>query len=272
QLCEKTALVAKGDFTARTSCENHDEIAVLADSFNDMAIKLEQQVNSIRQEQENLRNMELKLLQTQINPHFLYNTLDTIVWLIEGNKNKEAIDIVISLSEFFRIVVSKGRDFIHIYEEEIHIKSYLEIQQSRYKDILDYEINIPKELYPYQIPKLTLQPLVENSLYHGVKMLRARGKITVTGEMKGEDICFHVIDNGVGMDEEELQALRKEIEMPGSAQSAGFGLANVNERIKLNFGDEYGLDIQSKKGEGTAITITIPARLLENDTKVGELL
>lgn len=265
-LCGKTALVAKGDFTTRTSFRNHDELAVLSDSFNDMAIKLEQQVNSIRQEQENLRNMESKLLQAQINPHFLYNTLDTIIWLIEGNKNKEAIDIVVSLSEFFRIVVSKGRDFITIREEEIHIKSYLQIQQSRYNDILDYEIAIPEELYQYQILKLTLQPLVENSLYHGVKMLRARGKITVTGEMIGEDICFHVIDNGIGMDEDELDALRKDIEMPGNELSTGFGLANVNKRIKLNYGIEYGLDIQSRKGEGTDIMITIPARPVEKHT------
>lgn len=259
-LCEKTALVAKGDFTTRTSCDNHDELAVLSDSFNDMAMKLEQQVNSIRQEQENLRNMELKLLQAQINPHFLYNTLDTIIWLIEGSKNKEAIDMVVSLSEFFRVAVSKGRDFISIREEEIHIKSYLQIQQSRYSDILDYEIAIPEELYQYQILKLTLQPLVENSLYHGIKLLRARGKITVTGERVEDAIYFRVIDNGIGMEEEELKELKKTVEMPGTEQSTGFGLANVNKRIKLNYGNQYGLDIQSKKGEGTVITIKIPVR------------
>jgi len=264
-LCDKTALVAKGDFTTRTVCENHDELSTLSDSFNDMAFKLEQQVRSIMLEQENLRHMESKLLQAQINPHFLYNTLDTIIWLIEGEKNKEAIDIVVSLSEFFRIVVSKGRDFITIREEEMHIKSYLQIQQSRYKDILDYEIHIPEELYGYQILKMTLQPLVENSIYHGIKMLRARGKITVTGEIIDEIICFHVIDNGIGMDEEELQALKNEIEMPVSEQSTGFGLANVNKRIKLNYGNMYGLDIQSKKGEGTDTIIRIPARLAENE-------
>ncbi len=267
-LCEKTALVAKGDFTTRTYCENHDELSVLSDSFNDMAIKLEQQVNSIRQEQENLRNMESKLLQAQINPHFLYNTLDTIIWLIEGSKNKEAINIVVSLSEFFRIVVSKGKDLITIREEEIHIKSYLQIQQSRYSDILDYEITIPEELYQYQILKLTLQPLVENSLYHGIKMLRARGKITVIGQRMDEDIYFQVIDNGIGMDEEELNALRLAVELPGSEQSTGFGLANVNKRIKLNYGNLYGLDIQSKKGEGTVITIKIPLRPVEKRGKI----
>ncbi len=264
-LCKKTAMVANGDFTTRAICDNHDELAILSDRFNDMAIKLEQQVKSIKLEQENLRYMEAKLLQTQINPHFLYNTLDTIIWLIEGEKNKEAIDIVVALSEFFRIVVSKGRDFITIREEEMHINSYLQIQQSRYKDILNYEIDIPEELYSYQILKLTLQPLIENSLYHGIKMLRAKGKITVTGELKYDIICFHVIDNGVGMDAEELETLRREVENPGSKQSAGFGLANVNKRIKLNYGSIYGLDIQSKKGVGTDIIVKIPARQMENN-------
>lgn len=263
-LCSKTALVAQGDFTTRTTCSNRDELALLSERFNDMTIKLEQQVKRIKMEQENLRYMESKLLQTQINPHFLYNTLDTIIWLIEVEKNREAIDMVVALSEFFRIVVSKGKDYISIREEEIHIKSYLQIQQSRYKDILTYEINIPEELYPYQILKLTLQPIIENSLYHGIKKQRAKGKITVNGEMRDGIIYFHVIDNGVGMDEEELAALRKEIEMPGSRQSTGFGLANVNKRIKLNFGNDYGLTINSKKGEGTDIMIAFPAKLIEN--------
>lgn len=261
-LCEKTAIIAKGDFTTRTECDNHDELSVLSDSFNDMAMKLEHQVSRIKEEQENLRNMESKLLQAQINPHFLYNTLDTIIWLIEGGKQKEAIDVVVSLSEFFRVSVSKGKDIISIREEEMHIKSYLQIQQSRYYDILDYEINIPQELYYYQIMKLTLQPLVENSLYHGIKMTRTKGKITVNGELDSDMILLHVIDNGIGMDEDKLESLRKEIELPGSELSTGFGLANVNKRIKLNYGEQFGLFIHSKQGEGTKITVKIPAVLL----------
>jgi two-component system sensor histidine kinase YesM len=169
---------------------------------------------------------------------------------------------VVSLSDFFRIVVSKGKDVISIREEEMHIKSYLQIQQSRYYNILDYEIDIPEELYGYQILKLTLQPLVENSLYHGIKMLRARGKITVTGKKIGKVISLQVHDNGIGMDEEALNALRKAIELPGSEQSTGFGLANVSNRRKLNSGNNYGLDIQSKKGSGTMITIKLPACLV----------
>lgn len=268
QLCEKTAMIAKGDFTARAVCENKDEISLLADSFNDMAGKLEHQMERIKFEQENLRDMELKLLQTQINPHFLYNTLDTIIWLIEGKKNQGAIEMIEALSEFFRVVVSQGRDFIMIHEEEIHIKSYLQIQQSRYKDILDYEINIPDNLYKYQTLKLILQPLVENSLYHGIKMSRHKGKIEIRCEKIDEKICFYVIDNGVGINIDKLKRLRNEMEKSENNQTAGFGLINVNERIKLNYGNEYGLDIQSVQGEGTIIRVEIPA-ILSNIAKRG---
>lgn len=261
-LCEKTALVAKGDFGARSICDNQDELSLLSESFNDMASKLEQQVSRIKIEQENLRQMESKLLQAQINPHFLYNTLDTIIWLVEGKRNQEAIDIVIALSDFFRVAVSKGKDIISIQDEEIHIKSYLQIQQSRYSNILDYEIIIPKDLYQYQILKLTLQPLVENALYHGIKQQRGRGKITVVGGLEDDTLIFKVIDNGVGMDSGELETLKGAIKEPGSDLSPGFGLANVNKRIKLSYGDPYGLTIESQKGLGTTMTVTLPARMV----------
>lgn len=270
RLCEDTALVAKGDFTTRNRCDNHDELAVLSESFNDMAYKLEQQVTRIREEQENLRTMESKLLQAQINPHFLYNTLDTIIWLIEGGKHVEAIDIVVSLSDFFRVAVSKGKDVISIFEEEMHINSYLKIQQSRYYDILEYEIDLPTQLQYYQIMKLTLQPLVENAIYHGIKMQRAKGKIKVGGDLIDDRIYISVQDNGIGMDEEQCTLLKKQIDRPGSESSAGFGLANVNKRIKLNYGDAYGLDIQSEKGVGTTVTVIIPAILMGRGEEVRE--
>lgn len=269
-LCEKTSLIAQGDFTTRTNCDNHDELSVLSDSFNDMASKLEQQVESIRMEQENLRHMESKLLQAQINPHFLYNTLDTIIWLIEGKRNQEAIDMVVALSDFFRVAVSKGKDIISIYEEEMHIRSYLQIQQSRYNNILDFEIDIPEALYGYQILKLTLQPLVENALYHGIKQRRARGKITVTGRIAGDLMQFVVIDNGVGMTSSKLSELRKNIESQADERTSGFGLANVNKRIKLNYGNQYGLEIQSVEGQGTSVTVTYPALPIERNEEVDE--
>lgn len=141
----------------------------------------------------------------------------------------------------------------------MHIKSYLEIQQVRYRDIMDYEIHIAPEIYQYRILKLTLQPLVENSLYHGIKYKRAKGNITVTGEMSEGTIHFKVEDDGVGMEQEELDNLRKEIVKPCQDTGKGFGLANVNERIRMNFGAEYGMTIDSEQGRGTCVEIVIPA-------------
>ena len=215
-----------------------------------------------------MRKADLRLLQEQINPHFLYNTLDTIIWLIEGNLSEQAVDMVVSLSDFFRLVLSHGKEFITIKDEELHIRSYLEIQQVRYHDILDYEISIEPELYPYRILKLTLQPLVENALYHGIKYKRAMGKITITGSLLREDaenkVCLCVKDNGVGMEEAELRRLQKEIVRPCQETESGFGLANVNERLRMNFGMEYGLTITSRKGEGTEVRVMIPAQYIEN--------
>ena len=258
-LSKVTEQVAEGDFSARAQVETQDEVAVLADSVNRMTESLEGLVSKIKEDERKMRKADLRLLQEQINPHFLYNTLDTIVWLIEGNDSDKAVNMVMSLSEFFRLVLSKGKEYITIQEEELHIKSYLEIQQVRYRDILEYEIQIDPELYRYQILKLTLQPLVENSLYHGIKYKRAKGCITVTGQMEGERILLRVKDDGIGMEEEDLRKLQTEIEKPCKETEKGFGLANVNERIRMNFGAEYGMKIDSVKGKGTCVEIVIPA-------------
>lgn len=259
ELCKVTEQVAKGDFSARARAESQDEVAVLADSVNSMTESLEGLVSKIKEDERKMRKADLRLLQEQINPHFLYNTLDTIVWLIEGNDSDKAVNMVMSLSEFFRLVLSKGKEYITIQEEELHIKSYLEIQQVRYRDILEYEIRIDSELYKYQILKLTLQPLVENSLYHGIKYKRAKGIIIVTGRICGDEVHFTVEDNGVGMEEEELRKLQEEIKKPCKDTEKGFGLANVNERIRMNFGTEYGMRIDSARGKGTRVEIVIPA-------------
>lgn len=259
ELSRVTEQVAEGDFSARAEVKTQDEVAVLADSVNLMTESLEGLVTKIKEDERKMRKADLRLLQEQINPHFLYNTLDTIVWLIEGNDSDKAVSMVMSLSEFFRLVLSKGKEYITIQEEELHIKSYLEIQQVRYRNILEYEIRIDPVLYQYQILKLTLQPLVENSLYHGIKYKRAKGRITVTGQMEGERILLRVEDDGVGMEEEELHKLQGEIEKPCKETEKGFGLANVNERIRMNFGAEYGMKIDSVKGKGTCVEIVIPA-------------
>lgn len=259
ELSEVTRRISQGDFTARAEVETEDEVEALADSINSMTESIEGFVHKIKEDEGKMRRADLRLLQEQINPHFLYNTLDTIVWLIEGNDSDKAVNMVVSLSEFFRLVLSKGKEYITIQEEELHIKSYLKIQQVRYRDILEYEIQIDPRLYRYKILKLTLQPLVENSLYHGIKYKRAKGIITVTGEMEEGRIRLRVEDNGVGMEPEELENLQAEIMKPCKDTGKGFGLANVNERIRMNFGSEYGMTIRSEAGKGTAVDILIPA-------------
>ena len=259
ELYNATEKVASGDFSVRASTDSGDEIAVLAKGFNDMAGNMQALINKIKEDQQKMRQTDLQLLQAQINPHFLYNTLDTIIWLIEGNKMDEAVDMVVTLSDFFRMALSKGKELITLGEERQHICSYLEIQEVRYHDILEYDIQIDPSLNNYQILKLTLQPLVENALYHGLKYKRAKGYIHINARKDGDVLRLGVQDNGAGMDEEELRQLQKEIERPCQETEKGFGLANVNERIRMYFGMEYGMKIKSQKDKGTFVEITIPA-------------
>lgn len=261
RLCEVTRLAGRGDFAVRAQESVDDELAVLGTSFNQMVERIGNLVEDIRVEQLNLRATELKLLQAQINPHFLYNTLDAIIWLAESGQNDQVVLMVSSLSDFFRTTLSKGRDYISVQEEEAHIRSYLQIQQFRYRDILEYEICIPEELYDCQILKLTLQPLVENALYHGIKNKRGLGHILVTGKEKDGKLQFCVRDNGIGMTPECLAYVRALIdgELTEENSSSGFGLSNVEQRIRLNYGTECGLTIESVYGEGTEVKVVIPA-------------
>lgn len=262
-LVEVTNQISKGDFSVRAGSANTSEIDSLSHSVNHMAKNLDLLVNQIKEDERKMRQAELRLLQEQINPHFLYNTLDTIVWLIESGMEKEAEEMVVSLSDFFRLVLNHGKEYNTIKDEERHITSYLKIQQVRYQDILEYDIQIPTELYDYQILKMTLQPLVENALYHGIKYKRAKGTIKVHGKKDGDIIILSVEDNGVGMEEDEVKRLREEINRPCKETQKGFGLANVNERIKMNFGAKYGMKIESEKGKGTTVYVIIPAIRLE---------
>lgn len=251
--------IAQGDFTARACINTTDEISELAEGFNTMAGNMQGMIQKIKEDEQKMRRVDLRLLQEQINPHFLYNTLDTIVWLIEGNEADQAVNMVVTLSAFFRQVLNKGKELITISEEEQHIRSYLEIQSMRYHDILEYDIQIDQSLSDYQILKLTLQPVVENALYHGIKYKRAKGYIHVNGQMDGNLIRLTVRDNGAGMEKEELEELRNEVSRPCQETEKGFGLANVNERIHMYFGEEYGIEIHSVKDRGTVVEITIPA-------------
>ena len=220
-----------------------------------MISRINAQIQEITQKQASLRRTELALLQAQINPHFLYNTMDTIIWLIEADRHQAAVEMVSNLSDFFRHSLSRGEDVITLGEEERHVRSYLQIQQARYKDIMEYAICIDPGLQRARLPKLTLQPLVENALYHGIKLKRGKGCIYVTSRVEGTDILIQITDDGAGMAPARLAELSRALE---TGERGGFGLVTVHERLRLLFGPPYGLTLSSRQGVGTTVTVRIP--------------
>ena len=264
KLHDVTTTIAERDLRALVTGTNVDEITELGLSFNIMIGRIRELLAAQVKEQQNLEKAELKALQAQINPHFLYNTLDTIVWMAETNKTDQVIEIVRALSSFFRIALSKGRDWIPIQQEIEHVRSYLHIQRMRYHDILDYEIDVDDAVLDGAILKLTLQPLVDNALYHGIKQKRNGGAIRVTARMKEADqVLIEVEDDGVGCTPYKLAQIRGRLADESFEiiqEDEGFGLANVNKRIKLYYGNQYGLSIESQYQQGTRVTVTIPLR------------
>lgn len=265
ELVHVTEEVARGRFDVRADVRQGDEISALASSFNSMTQRIGELVEHNRMEQINSRKLELKLLQAQINPHFLYNTLDNIVWLSEDDRKEDVASLVTSLSTFFRTTLSGGRDFIPLKEELSHIEAYLQIQQFRYRDILSYEITIPEEYYLCSIIKMTLQPIVENALYHGIKNKRGMGMIRITAGERGDRLVIIVEDDGIGMKEEELVELLRIIDgkQKPSPDNAGFGMSNVAERLRLNYGEGFGLAVDSVYGQGTKVEIFIPKKNID---------
>lgn len=257
ELCNSIHMVGEGDFTVRTVASQADEMQTMSLAFDSMVERIATLMDNVRNEQDNLRLAEFRLLQAQINPHFLYNTLDTVVWLAADKQNEQVIRIINSLSNFFRTGLNNGRDIITIREEGLHVSSYLEIQQIRYRDLLTYDIDIPEQLHEYTIPKLTLQPLVENALYHGLKQKRSLGKIVLSARQDDDTLCLRVWDNGIGIPPELLQQLRRNL---SEHDKNSFGLFNVNQRLKLYYGSECCMDINSLYGEYTEIAIYIPTK------------
>lgn len=258
ELVEVTQQVSQGNLQVRSHVNTGVEAKQLSESLNTMIDKINALLEQVKKEQIRIRKAEFELLQAQINPHFLYNTLDTIIWLAESDEQKQVVHMVESLSDFFRTSLNQGKDIISIKEEIQHVRSYLEIQQMRYQDILEYEINVPEEFYQNTIPKITVQPLVENALYHGIKNKRGKGKITVRGYREGSFFILEVQDNGIGMQPERLEQVRNALVHKQFVESKVYGLYNVNERIRLNCGEEYGLRISSTYQEGTTVKILLP--------------
>lgn len=260
-LKDKMKIAESGNFEVYAECKNRDEIADLSFSFNLMIKKIKELMEKSILEHENSRKSELKALQAQINPHFLYNTLDSIVWAAEVNKNDQVVELTKALSSFFRTVLSKGKEWITLKDEVEHIRSYLKILKMRYRDILEYEINFSEDILCYNIIKLTLQPVVENAIYHGIKNKRAPGLITISGKVTDDKmLLLEVVDNGLGMTEERLREVIEDVNdsFTDVLKTSGYGLKNVNQRIKLYYGKQYGLRIESEYTKGTKVSILVP--------------
>jgi two-component system, sensor histidine kinase YesM len=257
--------VEKGNFDMDITVECSNEIYQLARDCDIAVKKVRDLIEQNRKEGEQKRLLELRALQAQINPHFLYNTLDSIIWMIELGENESAIDVTSSLARFFRLGISRGSEVITIRTEIEYLETYLSIQKMRYKDKLDYEIAFQPELYDCRILKLLVQPLVENAIYHGIKNKESPGIVRVSGTQEGGAMMIRVSDDGVGMDADRLEALRFALAelRPGEREEregspGGVGVRNVQERIALYFGSGYGLGFESEPGAGTTATIRIP--------------
>lgn len=248
-----------GDLTVRFNFQHNDEIGELGQSFNHMIARIDQLIQMVYVEQENKRTAEMKSLQEQIKPHFLYNTLDTISWMARDYDAEDIVRLVDALTNMFRIGLSHGKDIITVKEEITHVSNYLYIQKIRYKDKLNYVIHVDESLYAIEVPKLILQPLVENAIYHGVKAKRGGGTITITGVPEGENLVFTVQDNGAGMPQEKVEELNRRMsERSVLDEQKSFGLFYIRERIQLCYGTGYGVHVESALGEGTRVTITLP--------------
>ena len=233
---------------------SRNEIAILSDRYDRIVDRLNTLIAEYYEEQRKKKEAEIRALEFQINPHFLYNTLDSIAWMCEQGRNAEAVEMVNALARLFRISISRGHELIPIRSELQHAESYLQIQSHRYKNQFSYSFDVQEECLDYLCNKITLQPIIENAIYHGINGLVDEGEIRISCRADGDDILFTVEDNGTGMEPEQVQAiLRKE-----RSDHTGIGIKNVNDRLKIYFGPAYGITIDSVPDEGTRVYIRMP--------------
>lgn len=236
------------------------EVQHLGKSVQDMKFRIKGLMQDIVSEHEEKRKSEFDSLQAQINPHFLYNTLDIIVWQIENEKQSEAVHTVTALARFFRLSLGKGKNIVTVRDEIDHVKNYLMIQHMRFKNKFDYEFDIAEDVLELPSLKLMLQPLVENAIYHGMEFMDGDGMIMVKAWRKEDELYLSVADNGLGMTEDKVEMILTGESTSGNGRGSGIGVKNVNERIKLYFGEAYGLTIDSEPDEGTTVIIHLPAK------------
>ncbi|WP_394926387.1 sensor histidine kinase [uncultured Robinsoniella sp.] len=250
-------LADEGRLSERAEVLNHNETGALSKSFNKMLDRIENLMGEVVSEQEEKRKYELQALQAQINPHFLYNTLDSIIWMAEA-KNSDVVPMTEALAKLFRISLNKGNEFIRIEDEIEHVRNYLVIQSMRYTDKFSYHIEIRDEVRYCKTIKLIVQPIAENSIYHGIKKKRGKGRIDILAYREKDKLCIRVQDDGNGMNEETCQAILTKDSRFENSGGSGIGVKNVNERIQLYFGKEYGLRYTSVLGEGTTAELILP--------------
>lgn len=250
--------VYSGDLNTYIADSNKDEIGELIEDYNfmikKMAVLIEEQYKTGKE----VKNAELKALQSQINPHFLYNTLDMINWMALKNMNTEISEAVRSLAKFYKLSLSKGKDTISIKDEVAHVSLYVQIQNMRYSNRISFKLDVDEEIFNYSILKITLQPIVENSILHGILGKGSEnGEIVISSIIENDDIILYVKDDGIGISEESIKKiLSGDI---NSKKGSGYGIKNINQRIKLYYGESYGLAFKSELGKGTTVEIRVPA-------------
>ncbi len=266
ELANSMRAVEMGDFNTQIDVQGEYEVMQLARRFNLMTAQIKSLMKQVVEEQESKRKSELSALQAQINPHFLYNTLDSVIWMAENGKHHDVVKMVTSLARLFRISISRGRNVITVKEELSHAENYLTIQKMRYKDQFEYRFEIDDEVLNYRTQKLLLQPIIENAIYHGIRQMVDEGEIVIRAYAKDDILYFEVEDNGLGMSELVRKDILKRHDQidDGAVRVGGVGVTNVFERIKLMYGEDFGIDIESEIEEGTKITLSIPVIREEN--------
>ncbi|MFP4484002.1 MAG: sensor histidine kinase [Spirochaetaceae bacterium] len=260
--------VERGSFDITVDVSSNNEIGDLARDFNIMIAQIKELMRRNAEEQEQKRKSELLALQNQITPHFLYNTLDSVIWMAEGRQYANVVTTVSALARLLRLSVSRGDELITIRDEIAHIKNYLIIQKLRYRDKLDFVIDVDKGVLHLKTPKVILQPLVENAIYHGIKNKEGVGRVTVTGALRGDDVALAVRDDGIGMSAKQMRTILQESADAARSRRgrARVGVRNVHERIQLYFGSAYGLSFARDNGAGTVVEVRLPVVTAEEES------
>lgn len=263
ELQNLTKRAANHDLSVQIVPQGNDEIAMLGHSFNKMIARIQELMEENVREQKMLRKLEMESLDNQIKPHFIYNTLDLIIGQLESNQNEQASSLIEALGNFFRLSLSKGREIVPIASEVEHVRNYLFIQQLRHGEEYQYEVAVDSDILDKYIPRLLLQPLVENAIYHGILQANRQGRIEILGyqESGSEDIIFEIRDDGAGIEPDQLRDINEVLRGLRSLENEKeyFGLRNVNKRAKLMFGEDYGVVLRSKLGRGTTAVLRIKA-------------